>query len=216
MVISCALCFWTQWQVLETYGGSGPARALYYYRTGDILDDNTLTRLTNLARKAIVGDGTCDSPCDRMIRDLRSKCEAGELQFMIVTAPADTCEKRIGPYTVTTTLVTPDRKDFEDTVVVGKGLNITLLVSKIVTWVTCICRPRCRRRTRCPHWGETFCKRDSATPENAPRFVGSPCAVPHCVLYTSILWFYVRAMYTVYINVMFVFVYCIHSCYRLV
>ena len=52
---------------------------------------------------------------------------------MIVTAPADTCEKRIGPYTVTTTLVTPDRKDFEDTVVVGKGLNITLLVSKIVT-----------------------------------------------------------------------------------
>ena len=58
-----------------------------------------------------------------MIRDLRSKCEAGELQFMIVSAPADTGEKRIGPYTVTTTLVTPESKDVEDLVVVGKAVT---------------------------------------------------------------------------------------------
>ena len=42
-------------QVLETFGGSGPARALYYYRTGDILDDHTLKRLKNLATKAVGG-----------------------------------------------------------------------------------------------------------------------------------------------------------------
>ena len=82
-------------QVLETFGGSGPARALYYYRTGDILDDHTLKRLQNLAKKAIVGENNCDSPCDRMIRDLRAKSAAGELEFMIVSAPADTADEKL-------------------------------------------------------------------------------------------------------------------------
>ena len=59
-----------------------------------------------------------------MIRDLRAKCDAGELQFMIVSAPADTGSKRIGAYTVTTTLVTTGTKDVETNVVVGNGRHM--------------------------------------------------------------------------------------------
>ena len=64
--------------------GSGPARALYYFRTGDILDNKILDRMKTIARKAEFGEQGTTSVCDRLMQDLRSKAAKGEIDYMVV------------------------------------------------------------------------------------------------------------------------------------
>ena len=97
------------------------------------MDRKTLHRLKQIASKAVVDEHGSDHPCDRMIRDLRQKCAEGDLQFMIVSAPPDTADRSIGPYTVCTTLVTPDACDIEDTQVVGMECMLTILLQMLTS-----------------------------------------------------------------------------------
>jgi hypothetical protein len=84
-------------QVTESFGGSGPAKSLYHHRTGDILDDSTLSRLKALAERASFGAEGRTDPCDRLLDDLRRKAAAGELNYIAVFADGGDMVPRIGP-----------------------------------------------------------------------------------------------------------------------
>ena len=92
---------------MDVFAGSAAARALYYYRTGDVLDIQTLQRLRRLSDKANFGEKGRSTPCDRLIMDLRRKAAAGELDYMVVYADGNDCGKSLGATnTVSTTHVT--------------------------------------------------------------------------------------------------------------
>ncbi len=54
--------------VMSSYGGSGVASSLYYYRTGEVLDRRILHRITEISRQAVMTSG---SPAQCLIDDLR-------------------------------------------------------------------------------------------------------------------------------------------------
>jgi hypothetical protein len=93
-------------QVVSTYGGTGAARALYYYRTGDILDNKTLHRLNRVHLKAAFGEVGQLHPCDELISELREKAAVGELDYMLIFAQGGSQLKALGEtYHVGTTFV---------------------------------------------------------------------------------------------------------------
>ena len=55
--------------IINVYGGSGVAKSVYYYRTGEVLDRQLLHRLQSIAEKATLGTG---SPAQSLLEDLRS------------------------------------------------------------------------------------------------------------------------------------------------
>jgi hypothetical protein len=55
--------------IINVYGGSGVAKSVYYYRTGEVLDRQLLHRLQSIAEKATLGTG---SPAESLLEDLRS------------------------------------------------------------------------------------------------------------------------------------------------
>ena len=55
--------------VMSSYGGSGVASSLYYYRTGEVLDRRILHRITQINHQAVITSG---SPAQCLIDDLRS------------------------------------------------------------------------------------------------------------------------------------------------
>ena len=55
--------------IINVHGGSGVAKSVYYYRTGEVLDRQLLHRLQSIAEKATLGTG---SPAESLLEDLRS------------------------------------------------------------------------------------------------------------------------------------------------
>ena len=55
--------------VMSSYGGSGVASSLYYYRTGEVLDRHILHRITQINHQAVMTSG---SAAQSLIDDLRS------------------------------------------------------------------------------------------------------------------------------------------------
>jgi hypothetical protein len=53
---------------MQSYGGTGVARSLYYYRTGEVLDYSLLRRLKNIRHNSTMAIG---SAADELIAELR-------------------------------------------------------------------------------------------------------------------------------------------------
>ena len=70
---------------LCTHGGSGTARALFFYRTGDIIDRRILHRLTSLRNNAAlgVGPGESVSEADRLIHQMRTDPSVDYMMFYL-------------------------------------------------------------------------------------------------------------------------------------
>ena len=60
--------------IMAAFGGSGVARSLYYYRTGDILDRRTLDALRRCKENSRITDspGAAATAADQLLRDLRA------------------------------------------------------------------------------------------------------------------------------------------------
>ena len=54
--------------IMNVYAGSGVAKSLFYYRTGDVLDRQLLHRLNSITQKATMAIG---SPAESLLEDLR-------------------------------------------------------------------------------------------------------------------------------------------------
>ena len=97
--------------MLQSGGDTGAAKALYYFRTGDILSAHLLHRLKQLTEEVAYGEpGMETRPCDRLVADMATKCAAGELEYMLVFSTANDASRKIGDvgpmYRVSTTHVT--------------------------------------------------------------------------------------------------------------
>ena len=83
-------------KVMGSFGGSAAAKALYHYRTGDVLDSSTLLHLKLLADRAKFGSGARSSPSDRLLDDMSRQAAAGDLNYMAIFAEAGDMQPRIG------------------------------------------------------------------------------------------------------------------------
>ena len=54
--------------IMNIYAGSGVAKSMFYYRTGEVIDRSLLQRLHSITQKATMATG---SPAESLLEDLR-------------------------------------------------------------------------------------------------------------------------------------------------